>query len=151
MHRTLTAIVAFAFLLIVPLSVSAQEAEVRKTIDNLMKALGTQDVEALADYFIEEAVLIVARQRQGKWTNTVETAKQWLERMEDDPDASPFEERLSNVEVTIDSGELAYLRADFEIVRDGKVVSHGVDLFTLLRIAGEWKVAAISYTNLPGK
>ncbi len=71
--------------------------------------------------------------------------------MKSNTEAPQFEERISNVEVTIDSGELAYLRADFEIVREGKVVTYGVDVFTLLRIGDEWKIATISYTNLTKK
>ena len=71
--------------------------------------------------------------------------------MKNNPEDTPFEERLSNIEVTIDSGELAYLRADFEIVQGGKVISYGVDLFTLLRMGDAWKIATISYTNLPGE
>jgi ketosteroid isomerase-like protein len=151
MQRKLAAFVLFAIVLLLPLATSAQETDVRKTIDNVLKLLGAQDIDALAYHFTNDAVLIVARHREGKWTNTVETAEKWLARMKNTPDASPFEERLSNIEVTIDSGELAYVRADFEIVRDGKVISYGVDLFTLLRMGDAWKIAAISYTNLPGK
>ncbi len=151
MHRTLAGTFTLAFILLAPLPVSSQEVEVRQTIDNLLKLLGTHDANALADYFTNDAVLIVARQIEGKWVNTVETATRWLERMKSNTEAPQFEERISNVEVTIDSGELAYLRADFEIVREGKVVTYGVDVFTLLRIRDEWKIATISYTNLTKK
>jgi ketosteroid isomerase-like protein len=143
--------VAILLFLLLPLSASTQETAVKETIDNFLELLGAQDIDALADHFTNDAVLIVARQREGKWTNTVETAERWLERMKNNKDASPFEEKLSNIRVTIDSGELAYVRADFEILMDGKVVSYGVDLFTLLRMGDAWKIAAISYTNLPGK
>ena len=115
MHRKLTAFIPFFFVLLVPLSLSAQETEVRKTIDDVLKRLGTNDAAGLADYFTNDAILIVARQTEGRWTNTVETAKRWLERMKSNRGASPFEERLSNVRVTIDSGELAYVRADLAV------------------------------------
>ncbi len=78
MHRTLAGSITLAFILLAPLPVSSQEAEVRQTIDNLLKLLGTHDANALADYFTNDAVLIVARQREGKWVNTVETATRWL-------------------------------------------------------------------------
>jgi hypothetical protein len=51
--------------------------------------------------------------------------------------------------VTIDSDQLAYLRADFQIMRDGKAQSHGVDQFTLVREGGAWKLAVIAFTSLP--
>lgn len=149
MHRISVAGFLFVLILLYPLSSAAQETEVRQTIDKVLKFLGTQDVNALVDHFTNDAVLVVARHREGKWTNTVETVKRWLERMKDNTDGPAFEERLSDVNVTIDSGELAYLRADFQIVRNDKVISYGVDVFTLLRMGDEWKIAAISYTNLP--
>ncbi len=125
------------------------QKEVNRTIETLLKALGEQDINTLEDLFTNDAVLIVARQRDGQFRNTVQTAKDWLQGMRQNPGA-PFEERLANIEITVDGEQLAYLRADFEIVREGKVVSHGVDLFTLLRDGRRWKVAVISYTNFPG-
>ena len=59
-----------------------------------------------------------------------------------------FREPLTNVRVTIDSNALAYLRADFQVVREGKTVSHGVDQFTLVREDGRWKLAAVAYTSM---
>jgi hypothetical protein len=44
---------------------------------------------------------------------------------------------------------LAYLRADFQVVRDGKAQSQGVDQFTLTREGGAWKIAVIAYTSMP--
>jgi hypothetical protein len=51
--------------------------------------------------------------------------------------------------VTIDSDHLAYLRADFQVMRDGQAQSKGVDQFTLVREGGAWKLAVIAYTSLP--
>ena len=39
------------------------------------------------------------------------------------PNPATFREPLTNVSVTIDSDHLAYLRADFQTVRDGKAGS----------------------------
>ena len=125
------------------------EKEVRSTIESLLKDLGNHKVDALPDYFTSDAVLIVAREREGVFTNSVETVKKWYERMRANTDPDTFEERLSNITITIDNGQLAYLRADFEIIREGKVVSKGVDVFTLLRDGKDWKVAALAYTNVP--
>jgi hypothetical protein len=127
------------------------EKQVRATVESLLKDLGNQKVDSLAGYFTSNAVLIVARERDGVFTNSVETAKRWSERMRVNPAPDTFEERLSNIEITIDSGQLAYLRADFEIIREGTAVTKGVDVFTLLRDGEDWKVAAIAYTNVPAQ
>jgi hypothetical protein len=60
-----------------------------------------------------------------------------------------FDEPIANVRVTVDSGRLAYLRADFKVIRDGKVISSGVDHFTLVREPDGWKIAVMAYTSLP--
>jgi hypothetical protein len=51
--------------------------------------------------------------------------------------------------VTIDDGHLAFLRADFQVMRDGKAQSHGVDQFTLVRDGAAWKIAVVAYTSMP--
>ena len=55
------------------------------------------------------------------------------------------------MKITIDSDRLAYLRADFQVVRDGKALSSGVDQFTLVREPAGWKIVAIAYTSVPAK
>jgi hypothetical protein len=41
------------------------------------------------------------------------------------------------------------MRADFQVIRDGKAVSHGVDQFTLVREPSGWKFVVIAYTSIP--
>ena len=60
-----------------------------------------------------------------------------------------FREPLTDVTVTIDSDHLAYVRAGFQIMRDGKAVSHGIDQFTLVREPAGWKFAVIAFTSMP--
>ncbi len=126
------------------------EEQVRATVADLLEHIGGGNVSALPSHFTPDAILIVARKREGKFTNTIQTVETWMTSLRENPDRPPFEERLTNIEVTLESSQIALLRADFEIVREGKVVSSGVDLFTLLRHGDEWKVAALAYTNLLG-
>ena len=58
---------------------------------------------------------------------------------------------ISNVNVTIDSNQLAYVRADFQVTRDGQALSKGVDQFTLVREPTGWKIAVVAYTSLPAR
>ncbi len=156
MTRFLSALAVIAgFMFASPTDAQQTEAELlndlQATVESLLKDLGNLKVDSLVDYFTSDAILVVARERQGVFNNSVETAENLLERMRNDPNPSRFEERISNVEITIDSGQLAYLRANFDIVREGKVVAKGVDVFTLLRDGKGWKVAAIAYTNVPAQ
>ena len=61
-----------------------------------------------------------------------------------------FREPLTNITVHVESGQLAFLRADFTVVVDGAVRSHGVDYFTLVKDAATWKLLNASYTSTPG-
>ena len=56
------------------------------------------------------------------WVNMYQTADEWI--------------------------DLAFLRANFTVVRDGAVQSSGVDKFTLVREASGWKIAVVAYTSI---
>ena len=51
--------------------------------------------------------------------------------------------------VTIDSNQLAFVHADFQVMRDGAALSKGVDEFTLVREPSGWKIAVVAYTSIP--
>ncbi len=159
-HRTVIEIAmlaAITVLLIAPAIAApvhktqdAPEIAVRRRVDTLLSDLGAHRLDRLASHFTAGAVLIVSRSTEGGIRNSVSPASEWVEGMRGRNDLIPFEERLFEVEIEVDGGRLAYLRARFDIVREGQVVSHGVDLFTLVRNAEGWRVAAISYTSEPG-
>ena len=65
------------------------------------------------------------------------------------PNPVTFREPITNVKITIDSNQLAYVRADFKIVRDGQTQSSGVDQFTLVREPSGWKIAVVAFTSQP--
>ena len=127
------------------------ERAVIDAVQAQLRYLGDRDIEALAETFTDTAIIVVSRRRDGRFTNSVTRAENWLASMRANPDAQTFEERISNVHVTIDSGHLAHVRADFEILRGGTVVSSGIDQFTLVREPEGWKVAVIAYTSIPAE
>jgi len=90
------------------------------------------------------------RQRDGQWTTTHQSFDQWLAGLKAQSPGTLFQEPLSHVSVHVESGHLAFLRADFTVVVDGQVRSHGVDYFTLVRDGSAWKIVNASYTSLPG-
>jgi hypothetical protein len=54
--------------------------------------------------------------------------------------------------VHIDDDQLAFVRADAKLIRNGKVRSHNIDYFTLIRdSAGDWKFVNGSYTAKPAQ
>jgi ketosteroid isomerase-like protein len=100
--------------------------------------------------FAPGATMVIVRQRDGQWSVSQQAFEAWLAGLKAQASGTMFEEPLTNVTVHVESGHLAFLRADFTVVVGGEVRSHGVDYFTLVKDAGTWKLVNASYTSIPG-
>lgn len=150
MTRFLLAIVVFAA--VASPAVRAQTADeqaVQAYVEDFLARLGDSRYDTLDGDFTTKALIVVARQRAGEWVNSYQTGEEWLAALKHNATPAKFREPIANVKVTIDSGRLAYLRADFQVVRDGKPLSSGVDQFTLVRDGDRWKISVIAYTSAP--
>jgi imidazolonepropionase-like amidohydrolase len=142
-----------------------QEAAVRERVEQFLVHLGDHQWDAVAADLAPKAIVIVTRQRasaaagpggstssgQVEWSNIYQTGEEWLAALRRNPSPTTFREPITNVAVTIDSDHLAYLRADFQVMRDGQSQSRGVDQFTLVRENGAWKIAVVAYTSMPAR
>jgi hypothetical protein len=133
------------------LAQAPDQKAVQDTVERFLLQLGDKEYDKVAAALAPKALIIIARQRDGQWVNSYQTGEEWVAALKKNPNPSAFREPLSKVAVTIDSGRLAYLRADFQIMRDGSAQSHGVDQFTLVRDGDAWKVAVLAFTSLPQK
>jgi ketosteroid isomerase-like protein len=124
---------------------------VQDTVERFLLQLGDKEYDKVAAALAPKALVVIARQRDGQWANSFQTGDEWVAALKKNPNPAAFREPLENVTVTIDSGRLAYLRADFQIMRDGRAQSHGVDQFTLVREGDAWKIAVLAFTSLPQK
>jgi imidazolonepropionase-like amidohydrolase len=124
---------------------------VKEFIEAFLLHLGDHSVDKVAADLAPKAIVIVTRQRDGQWTNSLQTGDEWIAAMKNNPNPTVFREPITNVTVTIDSDHLAYVRADFQVVRDGKAQSYGVDQFTLIREPSGWKIAVVAYTSMPAQ
>jgi len=128
----------------------ADAAAVRRAVEQFLDDLGNRRLEKLPALFAPKATMVVVRQRDGQWTTTHQTSDEWLAGLKAQTPGTIFKEPLTNVTVHVESGHLAHLRADFTVVIEGQVRSHGVDYFTLVKDAGAWKILNGSYTSIPG-
>jgi hypothetical protein len=122
---------------------------VRDTVEAFLLHLGDHQFDTLAADLAPKALVVVTRQRDGQWVNSYQTGEEWIAALKRNPSPTTFREPITNVHVTIDSGQLAYVRADFQVMRDNQAQSKGVDQFTLVREPAGWKIAVIAYTSLP--
>ena len=145
-------LMACALLVALATPALAQPADmkaVQEAVERFLLNLGDHEFDKVAADLAPKAIVIVTRQRAGEWANSFQTGDEWIAALKKNPNPMTFREPISNVVVTVDSDRLAYLRADFQIMRDGKAQSHGVDQFTLVREDGRWKLAVVAYTSLP--
>jgi hypothetical protein len=145
------ALVAAASL--VPAAARAQTPDAtaaRAAVERFLDLLGTRTLDALPALFAPKATMAVVRQRDGQWSYTTQTVEEWLAGLKAQTPGTRFREPLTNVTVHVEDGNLAFVRADFTVVIDGQVRSHGVDYFTLVKDAGAWKIVNGSYTSKTG-
>lgn len=132
------------------------EAAVRERVERMLWLTGRLRYYALPGYFTKNANIVRIERRRNGVDSWVETAEQWIASLEARPGWVPHEERLSNVSITIESGALAFLKADFQIFRGPELRSHGFQVFTLIKQDGpdepdgqdgDWKIASIAFTT----
>jgi imidazolonepropionase-like amidohydrolase len=130
---------------------------VKAIVERFLLDLGNHEIDKVAATLAPKSIVVISRQRPAtgtapaEWSNSEQTGDEWIAALKGNANFVTFREPLTNVTVTIDSDHLAYLRADFQVVRDGNVVSHGVDQFTLVREPSGWKFVTIAYTSIPGQ
>jgi imidazolonepropionase-like amidohydrolase len=124
--------------------------EVRDVVEKFLLHLGDHQYDAVAADLSPRGLIAVTRQgRDSQWTNSYQTGEEWLAQLRRNPNPATFREPITNVTVTIDSNQLAFVRADFQVMREGAAVSQGVDQFTLVREPAGWKIAVVAYTSIP--
>ena len=125
------------------------EKGVQEFVESFLLRLGDHKFESIDADVAPKAIVVITRQRNNEWMNTYQTAEEWLAGLKQNTNAPPFREPLSNVQVTIDSDQLAHLRGNYQIIREGKVQAKGVDQFTLVREPSGWKIAVLAIASLP--
>jgi len=142
---------------------AAEAAELKAFVEQFLLHLGDRELDKVAADLAPKSLIVISRQRpatgsgtarstgsgQAEWTNSEQTGDEWIAAMRQSTTATTFREPLTDVVVTIDSDHLAHVRAGFQIMRDGKAVSHGIDQFTLVRELSGWKFAVIAFTSMP--
>ncbi|WP_373520087.1 alpha/beta hydrolase-fold protein [Aquiflexum sp.] len=129
------------------LSAESDEAAVKKLVESFLTAVGNGDLEAIEPMFLARATIGGASFREGKWNTFTTTIEDYLASKTENH--SPFTEPVSNYTIHISEGQLAFVRADAILYREGKAQSHNMDYFTLLKEGGTWKFLSAAYTAKP--
>lgn len=128
----------------------SHDAEVKAVVERFLAAVGRQDLDALPAMFAPGASIASAALRQGRWVTTSQSFEVWLAARRAAPRGAPYQEPVNEFTVHIDDGQLAFVRADAYLVREGRRRSHNIDYFTVIRNdEGHWRFVNGSYTTKP--
>jgi len=127
-------------------SAGAQEptdelARVLAVVEASLEAISNEDMIAFTDFMIEETVMLRVAERDGRVQYSVRTR---AESRANGPSAD-IVERGFDPEVRI-SGPLAIAWLPYDLYLDGEWSHCGVDVFTLVRIEGDWKISSLAWS-----
>ena len=132
-------------------SAMSHEAEVQRTVERFLDAIGRHDLDAVAEMFVDEASIGAAALSNGTWSTSTLTIGEFLSRLRADVDPTHYTEPVSDFVVHADDGHLAFVRADATLVVDGEPRRHNIDYFTLVKQDGVWKFLTVSYVGRPAR
>ncbi|MES2421750.1 MAG: nuclear transport factor 2 family protein [Pseudomonadota bacterium] len=128
-----------------PPAVVTEEAGVMVSIDALFAALAARDGQAILAQVRPDGGATVAEEksdgtrsvRRTSWTEFAAALKPGPER---------YAERLTDPAVDID-GDIAMVWSPYVFTIDGKVAHCGTDHFDMVREAGRWKIANVTWSS----
>ena len=124
---------------------NSDEAAVIATVEAFMRGLAAKDAAAMRAHVTEPGFVAKVEERDGADRVGLIPMAQLIASVSSIP--VPVSEPLRGEVVTVD-GPVATVRADYDFIIDGKLSHCGVDIFTLMRIDGAWKIATITYSHL---
>ena len=129
---------------------SDDEEAVTEVVEAFLRVAGRYDLDSLSLLFAPAANIGANSRRQdGQWATSTWSAEGWIETLRARTDPRPYAEPVAVFTVHVDNGQLAFVRADATLMRDGRARSHNIDYFTLIRHDGAWKILSASYTAVP--
>ncbi|MBK5272155.1 MAG: nuclear transport factor 2 family protein, partial [Bacteroidia bacterium] len=102
-------------------------------------------IEAIPAMFTSNANISGASFYNKKWNGFTMTIQEFIAGLKSRPDPKKYKEPVNNWIIHIEGGQLAFVRADATLTRDGKPQSHNIDYFTLVKDNLGWKILNGSY------
>lgn len=137
-----------ALLMTAPLlAQTPDEAAVKSTINRMFDGMGKADTTLLKPLFAPGARLQTVQNKQGTVSVKEDPIAGFITSI-GKAKAGSLDERLSGMDIRID-GDLATAWTPYAFYFNGKQSHCGANAFTLVRIAGSWKIQTIIDTRRP--
>ncbi|MBD2840874.1 nuclear transport factor 2 family protein [Erythrobacter rubeus] len=128
-----------------PADAAAEQARVAAAVEGFMAAFNAKDADAMASQSIAGATVTVIEEQDGEdrlRTQPLETLISGISAT-----GSDIAEPIWDMRV-MQEGPVATVVANFDFLING-VRSHcGTNVFNLVRVEGEWKIAGIAYSHI---
>lgn len=121
-----------------------REAEVTATVQRFFDAMAKEDRTAITELVLPGTIFTAVRVGDGGATVGRRTVEAFAEGLR-----PGFDERMWTPRVSLRGDLLATLSAPYEFRLDGKTTHCGIDVFTLVKDAGTWKIASLAWTQEP--
>ncbi|MDB5086316.1 MAG: hypothetical protein JWR09_310 [Mucilaginibacter sp.] len=137
------------FLLLISISTFAQQSatdSVKQSINTMFDAMRKSDSTLLKSVFAKEMILqSVSTNKEGKAVISTDSANDFAKAI-GTPHAAIYDERITYGDIKID-GDLASVWAPYKFYLGDKFSHCGVDVFSLMKTAGGWKIIYIVDTR----
>lgn len=120
---------------------SAERARVLAVADSALAAITDGDIVGFTDLMLPEAVLFPTSTRDGETRYRVRTRAE----QRSSPFGATVDERGWSPEVRV-QGPVAMVWYPYDLYLDGKWSHCGVDIFTLVRHEGRWRIATMVWS-----
>ncbi len=124
---------------------ASEEARVTAMVEAFMEDFNTKDVAGMTASVVEGAMVTVIEEREGDdrmQTMPLANLIASISSSEDD-----LREPIWDM-VTMVKGPVATVSASFEFTINGMRSHCGTNVFNLVRVDGEWKIAGIAYSHI---
>lgn len=122
-----------------------EEDRVLEVVNGFMAGLEARDAEAMRALVTQPGFLAMVQERDGPDRVGLADLDSVITSLAGSQ--SDLREPLYDPWVNVD-GPVAMVWAYYDFLRDGELSHCGVDVFTLLRVDGDWKIATVTYSHI---
>jgi hypothetical protein len=116
-------------------------------VEQFFEDFHKQDTLALRKHLVEGASLMSLSIRDGQRSTAQTDLDTFLKNIASIPDTASFKEGLTSIKA-MESDDIASVHADYNFYYNGNQTHSGINVFTLVFIANQWKITQITDTRV---
>jgi len=143
--KTISGIIALGLAFSTPAQ-AGEEEDILAVVDQFFVGLKTADPSLWKPIMVPEGTVMVSREKDGAWTFSQRGIGADIDRLAEND--AVIDEHYYNPTVLIRE-TLAVVWTPYDLYIDEELSHCGIDVFQMMKIDGEWKIAQVAYTIEP--